>query len=514
MKTFSRVPVVVALAAVWSCSGGSSDATSPGGASGGTDTDGGSSGSASSSGGSSSGGGSSGGSSSGGSSGNPCTTNCTDGGADSGPPILPPVLSLLGVNQAGRSGGDVLVTITGSDPNKSAFGLDLTLSDASGAPVLAFPTWNGPASERIVLFDDASAAGLATFTRTVTLPGFFRSFPNIAKVTATVVDKVGSSNAMTGTLTTQSLQNLGQACDPAIVLSRCATGLACDHTSSKCVHPAGPSLSKFAYVSTPSGGRMLFAGTDPADDLDKIHLDFMDSAGAPVFVDVTGNNDLVSSFDEAVVGASLNGAFFYAIQSAGPFDQSVLQLGATPSGASGTGARLTAKLTAPVVAASGGACDLRGFATCLPAESCVRAGAASTCVATSKARNDAANAAAVVDPQGDVFATGYTTSTNVWGEPPSDCVPAGVHDMPAGIVILHLAQPTPTLTLSTDNPETNARTAIFVVSGTGASVGTQPLGCNSSLPASLTLTNLQAGDYTVVLGATTATGGHYGLSVR
>ena len=510
MKTFSRVPVVVALAAVWSCSGGSSpSATSSSSGGPGSDADGGSSGSSTSS---------SGGSSSGGSSsGNPCTSNCppgTDAGTDAGPTIVPPVLSLLGVNQAGRSGNDVLVTITGSDPNKSAFGLDVALEDASGAPVEAFPTWSGPASHRIVLFDDTSAAGLATFTRTVTLPGFFKSFPNIAKVTATVVDMVGSSNAMSSTLTKQSLQNLAQACDPAIILSRCAAGLACDRTSSKCVHPAGPTLTKFAYVSTPAGGRMLFAGTDPADDLDKVHLDFMDNAGAPVFVDVTGNNDLVSSFDESVLGASLNGVFFYAIQSAGPFDQTVLQLGATPSGASGTGARLTAKLGAPVVSASGGTCDLRGFATCGPTESCVRSGAASTCVATGKARNDAKSAAAVLDPQGDVFATGYTTGTNLWGEPPSDCVPAGVHDMPAGIVVLHLAQPTPTVTLTTDNPETNARAAIFVLSGTGASVGAQPVGCSSGLPATLTLTNLQAGDYTVVLGATSATGGHYGVSVR
>ncbi len=519
MSSLSRVSVVVALA-VWSCSGGSSPSATSGGGdpAGGSAGDGssgatGSSGSSGSSGTSSSSGGTDGG--------KPCSTNCgPDAGGDATPPPSPPVLSLLGANQAGRGGGDVLLTITGSDPNKSAFALDITLADAAGAPVLGFTSWSGPSTAaRVVLFDDASAAGLATFTRTVTLPGLFRSFPTIAKVTAAVVDKGGRSNAMSAQLTKQTLQNLGQACDPAIILSRCTLGLACDHTSATCVHPAGPTLTKFAYVTSAAGGRMLFAGTDAADDFDKVHLDFMDNAGAPVFVDVTGNGDFVSSFDEAVVGASTNGAFFYAIQSAPPFDQTVLQLGATPSGASGTGARLTAKLTAPVVAASGGACDLRGFATCGPAQSCVRpasVGSTSTCVPTGKARTDATNAAPVLDPQrgGDVLATGYSTGTNLWGEPPADCVPAGVHDMPAGIVVLHLAQPTPTVTLTTDNPETNARAAIFVLGGTGASVGAQALGCNSGLPANLTLTNLQPGDYTVVLGATSASGGHFGLSVR
>ena len=534
MKSISRTPFAVfavfVASAAWSCSGGSpSDGASSSGSSGdGTDggtgssgasSSGGSSSGGSSSGGSSSGGSSSGGSSSGGSSsGNPCTTDCPpDAGVDAAPPVNPPVLSLLGANQSGRSGGDVLIAITGGDPNQSAYGLDITLADASGAPVLAFPSFSGGnTAERIVLFDDVSAAGLATFTRTVTLAGFYRSFPTIAKVTATVVDKIGASNAMTASLVKQTLMSLGQACDPAIVLNRCALGLACDHATSKCVHPAGPSLSKFVYQNTAAGGRMLFAGTDPADDLDKIHLDFMDNAGAAVFVDITGNNDMASSIDEAVVGASTNGAFFYAIQSAPPFDQTVLQLGATPSGASGTGARLTAKLTAPVVAASGGACDLRGFATCGPTESCVSSGSASTCESTAKARTDATSAAAILDPQGGgaTFVTGYATGTNLWGEPPAGCVPSGVHGMPAGIVVLHLANPTPSITLTTNHPETNARAALFVLAGSGATVAAQAIDCNGSLPATLTLTNLQAGDYTVVVGATSAAGGHFGLSVQ
>jgi hypothetical protein len=525
MKSISRVPFVLALM-VWSCSGGSSpngassssgEPSGDGGSSssGASGTSGGSSSGGSSSGGSSSGGSSSGGSSSGGSSSG--GTDGGDAGNDAAPPVTPPVLSLLGVNQAGRGGGDVLVTITGGDPNKSAFGLDITLADAAGQPVLAFPSFTGGSTaERVVLFDDASAAGLATFTKTVTLPGFYRSFPTIAKVTATVVDKVGASNAMTATLTKQTLMSLGQACDPAIILNRCALGLACDKATSQCVHPAGPALTNFVYQSTAAGGRMLFAGTDPADDLDKIHLDFMDNAGAPVFVDITGNNDLASSIDEAVVGASTSGAFFYSIQSAPPFDQTVLQLGATPSGASGTGAKLTAKLAAPVVAATGAACDLRGFAICGAADSCVTSGAASTCVATAAARTAATTAASILDPQGggDTFTTGYATATNLWGEPPAGCVSAGVHGMPAGIVVLHLANPTPQITLTADHPETNARVALYAFTGTGAAVGAQALDCTSNLPATLTLTNLQAGDYTVVVGATSATGSHFGLSVQ
>ncbi len=462
----------------------------------------------------------------------PCVVGCSvpDGGggpgdASSGDGVagLPlPKLTSLVANQSGRLGQDLLLTLQGSDVNRAAFALDVQLGDKNGQPVNAFPNWAGTPSayERIVLFDQSSAAGQTSFSKTVTLPGVLQTFPNIAVVVGAVVDTVGTSAAVTARVALQSVESLHQSCDPNVITSRCSPGFACSVATSLCTAPAAPQIAKFVYVTSAQGqgARVLVAGTDPADDLDLLHLEFLDSLSHPVAIDLTGNQDLATTFDLSVADASKLGQFFYADQTAQGFDSTVTQLAVTPSGASsGTGARVTAMLEAPPVVSTGGVCDLRGFASCAAGDSCVHGsnGASSTCVVTATALSNAAAAAPTLDPSaGPLVATGYALSANLWGDPPSDCVPPGVRGLPEGIVLLHLADTTPSLTLTTDNPETNLDAAIFVLDGQGASVGTQSLGCNEGYPSTLTLTDLAAGDYTIVVGSTTAAGGNFGLRIE
>jgi hypothetical protein len=446
--------------------------------------------------------------------------DAASGDGASGLPL--PKLTSLVAAQSGRSGEDLLLTLQGTDVNQTAFALDIQLGDKNGQPVSAFANWSGVPSawERIVLFDRSSAVGQASFSRTVTLPGFMKAFPAITAVVGAVVDTVGTSANVTAHVALQRVDNLHQSCDPNVITDRCGPGLACAATTSLCSTPAAPQIAKFVYVTSPpgQGARVLVAGTDPADDIDLLHLEFLDSLGHPVEIDLTGNQDLATTFDVNVAEASKLGQFFYADQTAQGFDSTVTQLAVTPSGASsGTGARVTAKLEDPPVASTGGACDLRGFGSCVPGDSCVAGSTvgSSTCLVTATALMNASAAAPTLDPSaGPLFATGYALSANLWGDPPSDCVPPGVRGLPEGIVRLHLADTTPSLTLTTDNPETNVDAAVFVLDGQGANVGTQSLGCNEGYPSTLTLTNLAAGDYTVVVGSTTAAGGNFGLRVQ
>jgi hypothetical protein len=296
-----------------------------------------------------------------------------------------------------------------------------------------------------------------------------------------------------------------------VVLNRCSANLAC--IAGTCNAATAPSLAQFSYLSTPFGGLMLLAGTDTGDDLDSIHFEFLGKTGQPVAVDVNGGGDLQTFFDQPVKNASKLGQFFFSNQSSPSFDSAVVELAATPSGLnSGTGNRVIATLKAPPIAANGAACDARGFMGCVSGDVCVN----SLCVPVATAQANASQSAPVLDPSAPSqagLATGYAEGDNLWGDPPTGCAPAGVRGFPQGIVLLHLDADAPVLTITTNNQETTTGAALFLLNGTGASVSGAPLGCNSGLPATLNLTNVFAGDYTIVVNATTPGGGAFGVSV-
>jgi hypothetical protein len=93
-------------------------------------------------------------------------------------------------------------------------------------------------------------------------------------------------------------------------------------------------------------------------------------------------------------------------------------------------------------------------------------------------------------------------------------MPQGVHAFPQGIVHLHLSQSVSTLTLTAGNSETNFQNGLFVFDGTGSQVTGSALGCNGGSPSTLTLKNMSAGEYTVVVNSRDAVGGEFGVSLE
>jgi hypothetical protein len=445
-----------------------------------------------------------------------------DGGAgDAGPVVVPPVLLSLTANQTGRTGGDLSLTVRGNDVNQSSFGVRVNLFDSSGNPVIAFRDWAGKPStaSRIVLFDRVSAAGQSSFTRSVTLPGFMRTPSAIAAVETSIVDMVAESNAIRSQVTIQVFKSIGQSCDSNVVADRCGSGLSCSGSPATCQDAGPPVLTRFAYRNSANGPRMLFAGTDAADDLNSIRLEFLDLSDNEVKVDLTGADDYASSFDLSILTpSSALQSFFYANQATPGFEELVPKLAATPSGSlTGPGNRLEAALDEGTAPATGEPCDTMGFATCGEGDVCLGdpdPSVPATCAAVDAARDRWAQGALVLDPAGPLFAPGYSITASLWGDPPADCVATGVRGYPAGAVILHLANDVPSLTLTSDNPETNFHTALYVLRGTGASTEVAALGCNDLMPSTVTLTNVAAGDYTVVVASTTPAGGNFGVSIR
>jgi hypothetical protein len=266
---------------------------------------------------------------------------------------------------------------------------------------------------------------------------------------------------------------------------------------------------------------MLFLGTDPADDISSLHIEFLDGTGKPVMVDLSGGGDYQSSVDLMVPAEdTTEGVFFEDVSAAVGFDKTVPALAVTPVGsATGSGTRVKATIEPPQVVGAGAACDLRGFATCVAGDTCISGTfdggvAAATCVPTASAQDQAAAAAPVLDPTTtSVFATGYAMGPHIWGDAPTGCAAAGVVGLPEAIVQVHLPADVPSLTVTTNNPETTQQVVVFVLTGTGEYVGDAALGCNDGTPAILTLPNLPAGDYTVVIESTLAAGSTFGLSI-
>ncbi len=443
--------------------------------------------------------------------------------ASTGPDVAPvpgaAVLSSFTANQSGRGGTDLLLTLSGTDYSQSSFGVDISLQDSSGKPVLGFTDWKGVKSgERVVLFDNANTAGASAFTRTVTLRGFARAYPTIAKVVASVANNLGSSNSVTVSVTPIGWPTAGHACDPAVVTSTCTLGLGCAGTPPVCVQGVAPQISKLAYIQSSSGPRILPTGPAIAVDLSMIHIAFLDQAGHSVLADMTGNGDYQSYYDANAAGLSNLGAFFDAIQAAPHFDSTVAQIVATPIGAStGSGTPVSATIKALALGATGASCDIRGYSGCVAGDSCIPGATPgqAVCKATTAAQTAAAQVAGVLDPATpSLLATGYTSPIPLWGNPPLHCLPPEALGFPQGIALLHLSEDAASLTLTAGNPETNFPNAIFVLSGTGSSITGPALGCNGGSPSTLTLSNVAAGDYTVVINSRNTIGGQFGLSVK
>jgi len=86
---------------------------------------------------------------------------------------------------------------------------------------------------------------------------------------------------------------------------------------------------------------------------------------------------------------------------------------------------------------------------------------------------------------------------------------------PEGVARLHLAKAASTLTITTALPETTSDTILYLLPACAAADAT-PLGCNddaTGFSSTLTLTNVPAGDYAIVVDMAQPAGGRFGVQV-
>ncbi len=159
---------------------------------------------------------------------------------------------------------------------------------------------------------------------------------------------------------------MGAACDPAVVLSRCDTGLYCNGGSKTCALATAPSITTVNFVSySATSGGVVISGLDPDQDVIGFNAEFLDVGGNPM--SVLGTTEFPLSFDQPVQGAST----FRGVARV-----NLAQLPSLPTGVrvalrdllGNRSPRVTQTRAAATALNAGDGCDTTGFLNTCPAQ--------------------------------------------------------------------------------------------------------------------------------------------------
>jgi len=435
-----------------------------------------------------------------------------------------PTLTGVEAHVAGSRGFDLDLALTGADAQRDVQLARVRVFDAGGAPVLAFfqGLSQAPDSHEGLFALTTPVAGQATFVANVRLRGLYGEHPTIAKVEVALRDAAGNTSAdVEADVIAQVVVNVGDACDPDLVDSRCPQGMGCRGTPAQCQEGIAPEATRVAYLKGEGGTRILALGTEPEDDLTAVRIEFLDNAGQALAVDLDNDGSPESTeFELDATGKAVDGAFLVRLDPAAGFEAVVPQVALTPrDGAGHVGARKTTRLANAPVRAVGQGCDVYGFDVCNATAVCSPGvpGASNTCKAKSALGPAECAAAPVLTPDTGATATsGLATGPSIW-DAPTGCSAGDPTGRPEAVVVVRLTNLAKKLTLTTALPGTNFDTVLYVLPGCGAT-GAVALGCADDAPegsaaASLVLDNVPAGDYLVVVDSWSPEGGAFALEV-
>jgi len=427
------------------------------------------------------------------------------------------VLSLTKVEAhvIGRRGDAVRFTVTGTQPDAGVYSIAVAFEDANDAPVKVFDAaWDGAASsaEGRIPFD--APVKETAFTATATTA----PISNIAKLAKAKVRLLDGRDQATDEvdveIVAQKKLESGDACDPSNIEDRCESGQACSGKPSVCTAGTAPAIVEVKYLHGPV---ILTRGTDPDDDVSTVHVEFLDSNNKPVIID---SDLMISTFDYPARNQSIAGVFFEQENPAAPVEKSVSRVRVTALDSLGNqSAPTTANLSNVTRAGDGITCDPRGFIACIQDYVCGPGPSptAGKCVKLKTARSTECAAAAKLDPaKGITVTAGRIDGVSLW-DPPAACSNPENVDFPEASVGLHLENPVDKLSVTTQRPETNVDTVLYLMpacaNDTSTALGCNDDGVDGGYASSFTLSDVPAGDYTIVIEAGQRAGGSFGLAV-
>lgn len=427
------------------------------------------------------------------------------------------VLSLTKVEARviGRRGDAVRFTVTGTQPDAGVYSIAVAFEDASGAPVKVFDAaWDGTASsaEGRIAFD--APVKDTEFSATATSAPISNA-AKLAKAKVKLLDgRDQASEELEVEVVAQKELGLGDPCDPTNVDDRCDAGQSCSGTPPVCTDGVAPALVEVKYIHGPL---ILTRGTDPDDDVSLLHVEFLDANNKPVIIDT---DSMITTFDYPAQNRSLAGVFFEQENPAAPVEKLVNRVRVTAVDSLGNQSMpMTAGLSNVTRAGEGITCDPRGFVACIQDYVCGpgTSPTAGKCVKLKTARTTECGSVAKLDPEkGITVAAGRIDGVSLW-DPPAECSNPENVNFPEASVSLHLPNPVNKLSVSTQRPETNVDTVLYLMPACASDTNTA-LGCNDDgmgggYASSFTLNDVPAGDYTIVVEAAQLAGGSFGLVV-
>ncbi len=429
-------------------------------------------------------------------------------------------LSEVSARTVGRYGTDVALELSGEAPRDALLSVQVLLEDEDQNPVEFFDSdFDGAAdsSEGYVL--PAAWPNTDSFTLQVLVP----EAGELEALSLLGVSLVGKdrrqSKQLTAELSRQAVVQKNGSCDPELVTNRCAEGFACSGEPPTCREGTPPTLERAAYLRQADGPIMVAQGTDPDDDVILMLMEFLDSSSNPRLIDIDGDGEVDSDrFEAQQEFTAQSGAFSFYNHAAEGFEDGVPKVALTAIDSRGQQSeRVSVSIATPSPRGVGQSCDTLGFAPCTTGNVCVEGSTkgSGTCTSTATGRANACAKAPTLDPEnGSTLATGWLRGKGFWTGP-EGCLPDIARPSPDAAVIVHLEQSASKVVLSTAEPETDLDTGLFVFSACDAP-DAEALACGddgTGFAAELTLTDLAAGDYVVVVKAIQPSGGTFGLSV-
>jgi hypothetical protein len=397
----------------------------------------------------------------------------------------------------------------------------VSLADASGAALPFFDSnWDGAIDSASGRIQPTKAPTTTTLSLDAVLSGITQ-LTGLSQLQVSLFDRRNARTLpIAATVQPQPVIELGEACDIAYVTNRCRQGLSCSGTPPKCVDGTAPTIAHAAFHRAADGPFIRMDGLDPDEDVIIVRVDFLTINDTPVTLDIDGDETPDSDSFESVNGiVNQNGGYQFVVQSGLNFETLVSRLGLTAIDSRGNeSATQRVSISTQITRAAGQSCDLAGFTGCVAGTSCIPTTSATlgTCTTLAQAESNRCGVAPVWDLSKDApKITGLVSGYSAW-EPPSGCMSMIASNRPEAVIKLRLASATPRLVLSTAEPETQIDTGIVVLPSCSASADTA-LGCNDDAigyTSQVTLTNLAAGDYFVIVESLTAGGGGFGLSAR
>ncbi len=396
--------------------------------------------------------------------------------------------------------GGVTFHFEGTDPDNDLASLKFEMLDENGAPKGYDIVGDGVVEDAVLEFD---LTGFAT-------DGVFRAYLSmktaVPQIAITVTDAAGlSSERIVLELAPMVWRAVGETCDE-FGFDSCGAGLICKGEPLVCEQAHAPVLARAVYGVNQYGKQvLLFEGQDDDADLVGIRYEMLDEAGNNKPLDYDGDG-VADEYLLIELGTEEDGSFFGSYTIGASIVAPKIALTAVDS-IDLLSERLVIPNQLPVVAA-GESCSLDGWDIC--EEGLVCAGETPECAPVEQVRTEVCAAAPVIEVNGagTYTGTGTVTLPSLWDQP-AGCAQGDPVGMPEGIVVLRLAAAASKVTVSTDNTVTkgglyDGDTILYVVPeacGTGTA-----LACHDDVNfggevygSTVTLNNLAAGDYTIVV---------------